>query len=1138
MQRPLVREDFEIGIICALQCEYDAVALLFDEFWDEEGDLFNKANGDYNAYRTGRVGKHNVVLALLPHIGKVNAAGAAASFRSSYGALRLVILAGICGGVPFIQSRDVEVLLGDVIISKSVVQYDFGRQYPDRFIRKNMDANNFSKQDKNIHNLLALFDTRSGRETLEERTAYFLKQLQLHDAKLWGSYQYPGPTEDKLFESKYRHKHHLLPNCTCGGCQEKMDPVFTRKRLQQGTPRSIIHIGAIASGDSVMKSGEDRDRIAKEEGIIAFEMEGAGVWEELPCIIVKGVCDYADCHKNKKWQNFAAAVAASASKAILERYIKTDRRSPYLTQKQSDSKGEINSVNASLYIPQKHSSPHFIGRADYIDRIAAFFQPRRNDEPPGRREFLLHGPGGFGKTQICLRFAEEYSRLFWRVYWIDATNKQSLNNSFHRVAQDPEAKSAGLDGSIEATFLWLSAQRREWLLILDNADEYHDSLDESIPGGIRSNILISSRSASLQYRVPHDQAMRVSELSPDEAKQLLWSVGPSHQYPELTAKVDEELGKIVQELSAIPLAIHHAATAILNGYCKLWEYREMLSDRRKLMLQSPSYRGDSGYNNTLYSAWSLTITQLKNRTNSRIPSSSSKGEISKDSICLEVELLSLLGFFHHSAILEDIFHRAAIQHNEKVQLVHEVKLPRVSSDIPHGLLNLNKNGNWDQHCFREAIQALHGASLIQIDVGHNTYSIHPLIHAWSRERLTPKEQQRIYSAARAILVQAIASDTTPDGHNLNRQLIPHMISLRKAMEDLNLKDLYADDYASDFWRVFLAHGYYAEAEVYARMRRDGRTHHLWELHPLTLEAIERLAMTMKENVTPAILKKSIDLLSHAVEIRELLQPESVDTLNAKIALGTLYQHKGERQSAEVLFKYVWDTAKNRFGESEDVSIRAATALGAIYMDQGKLDEAEKLQRVILSYAKATFGEDHEKTLGIMGTLAATLNLLNKLEESEALKIHILEKRKVILGDDHPDTLLAQANLAATYSRQKKWQEAEATIREVTDKRLKVLGEYHRETLRGRVVLTGCYIGQGRFEEAIDEGRKALEGREKILGHSHPDTLWAMRKLAEALEGQGQVEEATGLRERVLKQQCAKQFDAAKNIVGEKSANAP
>jgi nucleoside phosphorylase len=65
-----------------------------------------------------------------------------------------------------------------------------------------------------------------------------------------------------------------------------------------------------------MKSAEERDRIAKIDDIIAFEIEAGGVWEEVPCIIVKGVCDYADSHKNKKWQDFAAATAAAVMKAL------------------------------------------------------------------------------------------------------------------------------------------------------------------------------------------------------------------------------------------------------------------------------------------------------------------------------------------------------------------------------------------------------------------------------------------------------------------------------------------------------------------------------------------------------------------------------------------------------------------------------------------------------------------------------------------------------------------------------------------------------------------------------------------------------------------------------------------------------
>ncbi|KAL6692963.1 hypothetical protein J3F84DRAFT_381203 [Trichoderma pleuroticola] len=78
-----------------------------------------------------------------------------------------------------------------------------------------------------------------------------------------------------------------------------------------------------------MKSGEHRDRIARQRDIIAFEMEGAGIWDEVPYVIVKGVCGYADSHKNKVWQPFAAATAASVMKAMLGRYTLTESSSSH-----------------------------------------------------------------------------------------------------------------------------------------------------------------------------------------------------------------------------------------------------------------------------------------------------------------------------------------------------------------------------------------------------------------------------------------------------------------------------------------------------------------------------------------------------------------------------------------------------------------------------------------------------------------------------------------------------------------------------------------------------------------------------------------------------------------------------------------
>lgn len=76
------------------------------------------------------------------------------------------------------------------------------------------------------------------------------------------------------------------------------------------------HYGLIASGNQVMKDGLTRDRLAKELGVICFEMEAAGLMDHFPCLVIRGICDYADSHKNKRWQKYAAMTAAACAKEL------------------------------------------------------------------------------------------------------------------------------------------------------------------------------------------------------------------------------------------------------------------------------------------------------------------------------------------------------------------------------------------------------------------------------------------------------------------------------------------------------------------------------------------------------------------------------------------------------------------------------------------------------------------------------------------------------------------------------------------------------------------------------------------------------------------------------------------------------
>jgi nucleoside phosphorylase len=138
---PRHRNDFETAVICALSIEADAVITVFDHTWEYS---YGKLETDTNTYTAGRIGSHDVVLTYLPNMGKASAASVAANLRSSFRRVRLCLVVGICGGVPSYKRQGTveEILLGDVIISTGIVQYDLARQLRDRAVRKDDPEHN------------------------------------------------------------------------------------------------------------------------------------------------------------------------------------------------------------------------------------------------------------------------------------------------------------------------------------------------------------------------------------------------------------------------------------------------------------------------------------------------------------------------------------------------------------------------------------------------------------------------------------------------------------------------------------------------------------------------------------------------------------------------------------------------------------------------------------------------------------------------------------------------------------------------------------------------------------------------------------------------------------------------------------
>ncbi|KAM0270411.1 hypothetical protein ACHAQH_009469 [Verticillium albo-atrum] len=633
---PLNRSDFEVAIICALPLEYNAVAMVIDHFWDDNGDRYGRAVGDENKYTTGRIGKTDVVLVLLSNMGKASAAGTMAGLRSSFGGIRLALLTGICGAAP--GNGDEDVLLGDVVISKTVVQHDFGRQYADGFAIKDTVEDVPGRPSKNIRNLIAYLETSRGRTQLEKRAGTHLQAMQEKPKGRRGgpNYAYPGVNHDQLFEADYQHKHQTSTTCVCAQHRGHTDPVCEESRsmlcgdvgcdithlvqrdrvkeLQQesyGTEHEAqppwIFVGRIGSGDMVVKSAAHRDRLAAQHKIMGFEMEGVGVWDEVPCIVVKGVCDYADSHKNKRWQNFAAATAASTVKALLEQYTKTDRPAPTVPRDTTLSVRERQQVGQPCrYIPFQENR-RFVGRTS---AIAVLKEKLFGDDDDASLRVVIVGLGGVGKTQVALQMAfwTMKNKPEWHVFWLPALSLATFDQACGEIARLlglERAESADAKDLVRR-FLESDASNR-WLIIIDNADDEDvmeggahgprgHSICDFLPRSDRGRILFTTRNQRIATRLAQSEVVDLSEMNAEEARDLMEK---SLINKRLLAD-DKGVADLLKALTNLPLAIAQAAAYLNEMKVSVAEYLRLLrnTERDMVELLETEFSDDTRYNGT------------------------------------------------------------------------------------------------------------------------------------------------------------------------------------------------------------------------------------------------------------------------------------------------------------------------------------------------------------------------------------------------------------------------------------------------------------------------------------------------------------------------------------------------------------
>ncbi|KAL8402633.1 hypothetical protein RB596_009121 [Gaeumannomyces avenae] len=411
---------YRIGWIAAIQTELVAARLALDEKHDAPEI---QDSNDTNVYTLGRIGRHNVVIAGLPQAkyGTTAAAVVATNMLRSFPNIRIGLMVGIAGGAP---GPDHDIRLGDIVVSSrggstkgAMLQYDYGKTIQNQAF----SHTGFMDQPPAVLRIavgsLAAQHEEKGGHQFEFQIAELLNERPL---RVQQKFSRPLSASDRLYQSHVVHSD----SCSNAACSSDPKHLVTRQKRGEHEDDPAIHYGLIASANQLMKDAQIRDKLAAEHGVLCFEMEAAGLMNHFPCLVIRGICDYSDSHKNKEWQGFAAMMAAAYARDLLKQIVPSKVEAERRIEEVLGAVKEIvqkteNGVNNLVTQTYLHKLPvakgaafgaeanehdpscHPNTRMDLLADIHKWIE-----DPNGKSIFWLRGMAGTGKSTISRTVAK------------------------------------------------------------------------------------------------------------------------------------------------------------------------------------------------------------------------------------------------------------------------------------------------------------------------------------------------------------------------------------------------------------------------------------------------------------------------------------------------------------------------------------------------------------------------------------------------------------------------------------------------------------------------------------------------------------------------------------------------------------
>lgn len=713
-------------------------------------------------------------------------------------------------------------------------------------------------------------------------------------------------------------------------------------------------------------------------------------------------------------------------------------------------------------------NPFFLGRDAELAQMRSYLQD--GQATALSQPQAISGLGGIGKTQLALEYAYRYHQDYQAVLWARAENTETLISSYVAIAsliQLPEREAKEQEIIVQAVKTWLQTHR-DWLLILDNADELA-IVPNFLPASRGGHVLLTTRAAATG-RLAH--RLEVQTLFPEQGALLLLRragyIARDGGLSQASYRERELAAQISQEIGGLPLALDQAGAYLDETGMDLASYQQFYQQHRAMVLQE---RRDlvNDHPSPVATTWLLSFQRLEERN----PAAA--------------ELLRLLAFLAPDAIAEEILTAGA-------SMFGPILAPVAADTF---LLN-------------QAIEALRAYSLVRRDPKEKTLSIHRLVQFVLQERL--EETERHTWAERALLaVNAAFPHAERETWPKCERLLPQALAATQGIKQYQTTIEKAGHLLAEAASYLQTRARHAEAEqLYHQALR------IWEQqlgaeHPAVVYPLSGLAMLYRWQ---SKFEQAELLYQRALHIWEQqLGPEHPAVVYPLSRLAELYSMLGKYARAEPLYQRALRLWEQQLSPEHSSEAYPLDGLAGLYTEQGKYVQAGPLyQRALRLWG--SWGLEYPGVSYPLIGLARLYGAQDKDVQAESLYQRALHIWEQLLGPEHPAVAYPLDELARLYQKQGKYEQAEQYYQQA----LHIWEQQGREDLGAITIdgLAGLYHEQGKYAQAESLYQRALRIWEQLLGPEHPDDYYPPYRLASLYLDQGKYEAAELLYQRALR----------------------